>query len=390
VTDARIAAMLVALAAATFVVTSTGSGMAPFLTAIAGDLATSVPVVANLFSIQAVMWGVTSLVAGTVSDRLGRRVILVAGIALLGLTRVGFAASSSYAELVVWQLVSGVGGGAFMGIVFAAVSDHVPAGARGRALSWVITGQSLSLVVGVPLVTLLGSVAGWRGAIAVHGAAVVLTAVAVWFALPPDPRRAAQAHGRKAWVAALAQPRLLALLAAGTTERVCFGALAIYLPTFLQRSYAVSLGPLALALALVALGNLAGNVAGGRIADRVRVRGRVFAVASLLTAFLAAPTLMWAPGLAISVALGFAYSFVNATSRPSLMATLAEVPGEVRGAVFGLTVTMASMGWLLAGSVGAGLIATGGFAGLGIFCSAMALAGAGLALASTRGGARKA
>jgi len=70
------------------------------------------------------------------------------------------------------------------------------------------------------------------------------------------------------------------------------------------------------------------------------------------------------------------------------MATLSDVPGEGRGAVFGLTVTMASMGWLLAGSVGAGLIATGGFAGLGIFCSAMALAGAGLALASTRGGAR--
>jgi hypothetical protein len=46
------------------------------------------------------------------------------------------------------------------------------------------------------------------------------------------------------------------------------------------------------------------------------------------------------------------------------------------------------MGWLLAGSVGAGLVATGGFTGLGIFCSTMALAGAGLALASTRGGAR--
>jgi DHA1 family inner membrane transport protein len=390
VTEARIAAMLVALAAATFVVTSTGSGMAPFLTAIAGDLGSSVPVVANLFSIQAVMWGVASLVAGTVSDRLGRRTILVAGIALLGLTRVGFAASSSYGQLVVWQLVSGIGGGAFMGIVFAAVSDHVPAGTRGRALSWVITGQSLSLVLGVPLVTLLGSVAGWRGAIAVHGAAVVLTAVAVWFALPPDPRHAAHAHSRKAWVAALAQPRLLALLAAGTTERVCFGALAIYLPTFLQRTYAVPLGELALVLGLVALGNLAGNMVGGRIADRVRVRGRVFAMASLLTACLAAPTLAWAPGLAISVVLGFAYSFVNATSRPSLMATLSEVPGEVRGAVFGLTVTMASVGWLLAGSVGAGLVAAGGFTGLGVFCSSMALAGSALALASTRGATRKA
>ena len=380
--------MLVALAAATFVVTSTGSGMAPFLTAIATDLASSLPAVANLFSIQAIMWGVASLVAGTLSDRLGRRSILVVGIALLGVTRLGFAASDSYAQLVGWQLVSGVGGGAFMGIVFAAVSDHVPAAARGRALSWVITGQSLSLVVGVPIVTLIGSVGGWRAAIAVHGAAAVLTAVAVWFAIPPDPRRVPHPHGRKVWLAALAQPRLLALLAAGTTERVCFGTLAIYLPSFLQYTYSVSLGTLALALALVALGNLAGNVLGGRIADRVRARGLVFAVASLLTAALAAPTLMWAPGLGVSVGLGFAYSFVNATSRPSLMATLSEVPGEVRGAVFGLTVTMASVGWLLAGSVGAGLVATRGFAGLGIFCSALALAGAGLALASTRGGAR--
>lgn len=378
--------MLVALAAATFAVTSTGSGMAPFMTAIATELASSLPAVANLFSIQAVMWGVAALIAGTLSDRLGRRTILVAGIALLGMTRLGFAASHSYSQLVFWQLVSGVGGGAFMGIVFAAVSDHVPPGGRGRALSWVITGQSLSMVVGVPVVTLLGAVAGWRGAIGVHGAAVTLTAVAVWFAVPRDPKRVPHPQGGKTWLAALAQPRLLALLGAGTTERVCFGTLAIYLPTFLQQTYGVSLGALALALALVALGNLTGNVLGGRIADRVRARGLVFASASLLTAILAVPTLMWAPGLAVSVALGFAFSFVNATSRPSLMATLAEVPGEVRGAVFGLTVTMASVGWLLAGSVGAALVATGGFAGLGIFCSLLALIGAGLALASTRGG----
>jgi DHA1 family inner membrane transport protein len=388
VTDKRTVAMLVALAAASFFVTSTGSAMAPFLTAIAADFSTSVPVVANLFSIQAVTWGTASLIAGTLSDRLGRRLILAAGIALLGLTRLGFAASHSYAELVVWQLVSGVGGGAFMGTVFAAVSDHVPAGARGRALSWVITGQSLALVVGVPAVTLIGSLAGWRGAIGVHGMAVVLSAVAAWLAVPPDPLRAPHPHAKRAWLAALTQPRLLALLAAGTTERVCFGTLVIFLPAFLQRAYAVSLGPLALALAMVAIGNLAGNVVGGRLADRVRARPRVFAAASLLTAVLAAPTLMWAPGLAGSVVLGFAYSFVNATSRPALIATLSEVPGEVRGAVFGLTVTIASVGWLLAGSVGAALVAAGGFTGLGIFCSILALAGAALALASTRGSAR--
>ena len=50
--------------------------------------------------------------------------------------------------------------------------------------------------------------------------------------------------------------------------------------------------------------------------------------------------------------LGFVFSFVNAAGRPSLMATLAEVPSEIRSALFGLNITMASIGWLMAGSVG--------------------------------------
>jgi DHA1 family inner membrane transport protein len=181
---------------------------------------------------------------------------------------------------------------------------------------------------------------------------------------------------------------LLALLTAGTTERFCFAALAIYLPTYLQNAYAVSLGGLALALALVALGNLVGNLVGGRIADRTRSKGRVFAIASGLTAALALPTLMWQPGLAVSVGLGFAYSCVNAAGRPSLMATLAEMPSELRGALFGLNITMASLGWLLAGSLGGWLIATGGFAGLGAFCAVAAVLGTGLALASVPAAAR--
>jgi MFS transporter, DHA1 family, inner membrane transport protein len=123
---------------------------------------------------------------------------------------------------------------------------------------------------------------------------------------------------------------------------------------------------------VVATGTLGGNIVGGRIA----------AAASLGTAVLALPTLMWQPGLAWSVALGFAYSFVNASARPSLMATLSDVPAQVRGALFGLNVTMASLGWLLAGSVGALLIAATGFAGIGLFCSALAVLGSLFAIIS--------
>jgi DHA1 family inner membrane transport protein len=388
-TDARTTVLLVALSAATFMVTSSGSAAAPFLEAIARDLSTNLPGVAHLFSVQAVVWGLSALAAGTLSDRLGRRrIILALAVATMAAARLAFASADSYTAAVALHVLSGLGGGAFMGVAFAAVSDHVPAGMRGRALSWVVTGQSLSLVLGVPLVTLLGAWSGWRGALGTHAAITFLLAVVVRLSVPPDPVRHAHAHHARTPLHALLRPHLVALLAAGTTERVCFGVMAIYLPTWLQRAYAVSFGPLAFALALVALGTLTGNVIGGRIADRTRSRSRVFAAASVVTAGLAVPTLMWQPGLVASVALGFAFSLANAAGRPSLLATLSDVPSELRGALFGLNVTVASMGWLVAASVGAALIGLVGFSGLGLFCAVAALLGAALALVSAAHGPR--
>jgi len=381
-TDRRIAWMLVAMSAATFVLTSSGSATAPFMPAIASDLGTDIPAVAHLFSVQALTWGGSALAFGMLSHRVRRRTTLVVSVVLMGVIRMLFALSQSYAAAFTWQLLSGFCGGAFMGVVFAAVSDHTPAGTRGRALSWIITGQSLSLVVGVPIVTLLGTLGGWRYALGIHGAVTVLIAIAVRAATPPDVAHPPHIDRARAPLSSLLQFKLIALMGAGTTERVCFATLAVYLPTFLQRAYGVALSQLALALGLVALGNLAGNIVGGRIADRTRTRRKVLAISLALTASLAMPTLMWQPGLAVSVALGFVYSFVNAAGRPSLMAVLSDMPSELRGALFGLNITMASLGWLLAGSVGATLLAAGGFSALGIFCAIMASIGAGLAAAS--------
>ncbi len=381
-TDRDMITMLIALCAAVFFVTSAGASTAPFLNLIADDLATTLPAVAHLFSIQALTWGIASLIASVISERFGRRAMLVGGIVLIGVTRLGFASSDSYAAAVTWQVLSGIGGGAFMGIVYAVVSEHVAPGIRGRAMSWVITGQSLSLVLGVPLVTLLGALGGWRVAIATHGVFVLSCAIAVRLATPSDPQRQPHAAHAKIPYAAIFKPKLIALLAAGTTERMCFAVIAIFLPAFLQHAYDTALGGLALVLGLVAAGNLIGNILGGRIADRTRSRARVFAIGSALTAVVALPLLAWHPGLAVSVALGFVFSLVNAAGRPSLMATLAEMPSELRSALFGLNITMASIGWLLAGSVGGWLIAISGFAGLGAFCSLFAALGCGLALFS--------
>jgi predicted MFS family arabinose efflux permease len=370
-------AMLPALCAVTFVVTSSGIALSPFLLDMARELRTTLGSVANLVAVMNVTWGATSVTAGFTSDRIGRRPVLLAAVLTLGAARLGLGLAQSYAAAIAWQLLAGIGGGAFMGTVFAAVSDHVPPGQRGRALGWVMTGQSLSLVVGVPLITLVGALAGWRGAMGVHAGAAAATVLALLAAVPRRGAVAAAAGAPRGSVRAVLGARILALLGAATAERACFAAMAIYLPTFLLATYGVALSALAVALALIALGNLAGNLLGGWLADRITARPLAFAAASAATGALALPLMLWRPGLGASIALGFAYSLANAAGRPALMAALAEVPADVRGTVLGLNISVSSIGWLGAAALGGWLIEARGFAGLGAYGAALAVAGAG-------------
>jgi DHA1 family inner membrane transport protein len=376
------ALLLVTLCWTSFTVAGTAVAIAPFLRDMARDFGTELAAVANLVAVLSVAWGVMSLVAGSASDRLGRRPILVAAVLVLGASRMGLANAGSYSAAVAWQLVAGVGGGSFMGTVYAAVSDHVPAAGRGRALGWVITGQSLSLVFGVPAFTFLGGLLGWRGAMAVQAGVTLLTAAAVWLVVPrARPRGNAGLHAPPSMVHLL-RPRVLGLLAAGTMERACFAGMAVYLATYLLASYGVSLSGLAVGLSLIAAGNLAGNVLGGHLADRRPGRALTFAATSVLTGGLALPLMLWQPGLAGSIALGFAYSLVNALGRPALIVALSEVSSEARGAILGLNITTGSLGWIGAAGVGGWLIARFGFASLGVVTAAAGLAGAAFAILS--------
>src|SRR5206468_2183701 len=159
--------------------------------------------------------------------------------------------------------------------------------------------------------TFIASVGGWRLALLVHGLATGVTALAVGLAVPAGAptRRADDASGPS--LRQLLDRRVLMLLGAGAMERACFVAIAVYLATYLVASYHISLTELAIALALIALGNLGGNVLGGQVADRIRARPLAFAASSLATAALALPLMRWQPGLLLSVVLGFGYSLTN-------------------------------------------------------------------------------
>ncbi|MCC7371302.1 MAG: MFS transporter [Chloroflexi bacterium] len=373
--------LLISLVLATYFGNGSAIAMTPFLLDIARDLNADLSAMGVLLAASSVTWGTVSLFAGAISDRLGRRPVLLVGLAGLALSPLGLAASTVVPVAFVARVIGGFGGGAFMGTAFAAASDAFPTAERGRALGWMITGQSISLVLGVPLVAYLASFVGWRGALAFQGMAVLLAALLVWLTVPglPARARAAAAAGPSVW--SLMTPRVLALLTANSMERFCYGGVAVYLATYLTTSYGVSLEVLAVGLGLVALGNLCGNFVGGELSDRLRSRTALSAVSLLVTGLLALPLLLWQPGLWVSVAFGFVYTVANAIGRPSLMAGVSEVSNEARGALLGVNMTFASFGWLGSQAVGGWIITTMGFPVFGAITAACGVVGALMAVA---------
>ena len=373
-------ALLAAGGLAMFTASGSGTTRAPFLLQMAEDLGTSLPLVANLMAMTAIAWGVASLVAGAGSDRWGRRPFLIGGTLALAVCQVGVAVSSSYIGVAIWAALVGFCAGSFTGVVMAEASARTVDRQRGRALGWIMAGQSLALLVGVPAAAWIGAFIGWRGVtFCVAGVALVATLGLVVTTLRPvDAPRAAGAPA-PSYRAALSGP-VLRLLVMGVAERTCFGLSVVYFATFLQVTYQLPLTALAIPLAVIALGNIFGTIVGGQLADRLRNRRATFAAAMVISAFFALALFAWTTDLLVTVALGFLYVFVNATARPSLMASLANVPDEVRGTVLGLNVTSASFGWLGAASLGGWIMTEYGFFGFGPLAAGIAVLGAALAL----------
>ena len=373
-------ALLAAGALAMFAASASGTARAPFLLDMARDLSTSMPLVADLVAATSVSWAISGMLAGAGSDRWGRRPFLIVGPIALVFALIGIATAPTFLMVAWWSVAAGGCSGLFTGVMFAEASSRVAEGQQGRALGWVMSGQSLTLLIGVPIAAFLGSFIGWRGVNLCIGGLAALAAIGLVVTTRGRPTSARAAGTRPPSTRAALSWPVLRLLSMGIAERVCYGLTIVYFATFLQSTYRVSLNAVALPLAIFASGNILGTLLGGQLADKLPNRLMIYALAMVASGVAALGLFGWRTSVNTSVALGFLYVFLNAIARPAMMASLAQVPAHVRGTVMGWNVTCSSLGWMGAAGLGGWMLGVQGFAGFGPLTLAVAIVGAALAL----------
>ncbi|TQJ22108.1 DHA1 family inner membrane transport protein [Micromonospora sp. A202] len=329
-------------------------------------------------------WTITAYALGVVvgapliaalSARLPRKKLVLGLLALFAVGTVASAIAPTFDLVLVARFAAALPHGAYFGAAGLLAATLMGPGNEARGFATVLSGLTVSNVVGVPLITRLGQAADWRVAYLVIAGVFVLTLLAV---LAVVPEVAATVDGSPAAeLRSLRSSQVWLVAATGAVGFAGFFAVNTYIAPVTTDVAGLSATTVPWALVAVGLGMTVGNALGGWFADRDLQR-------SMVIGFVAMTVSIAAFSLVASTRVGlFVGAFlVGATSLylgPVLQARLITV--APRAQMMGAALNQSAMN--IANSLGAALGSVAIAAGLGYLAPArvgVVLAIVGLAL----------
>ncbi len=330
-----------------------------FLRPIAADTGWSVTAISAAMTIGFLAMAFASVAWGTLSDRIGPRLVVLIGSVVLSLS---LALASRATSLIEFQLVFGLLVGGSIAAIFAPMMACVTGWFdthRSLAVSLVSAGMGMAPMTMSPLAAWLVSNHGWRASMLIIAGVAAALMIPTAFLVRRPPALAAQGSAgeidqpQMSMKQALRSPQFLVLL---LTNFFCCATHSG--PIFHTVSYAVTCGiPIMAAVSIYSVEGLAGmggRIAFGLLGDRLGAKNVL--VGGLLLQAFGALAYVFARGLGEFYAAAAVFGFIYAGIMP-LYAVLARenFPLRMMGTVIGGTAMAGSLG-MAAGPVAGGLI----------------------------------
>jgi len=342
--------------------------LGPLLVDIAEEFDTSVAVTGQLAAVTFFFWAIFAPLVGPFSDSLGRRLVALTGLSLMGVCILAAAFAPSFYVLMALLVGAGLGGAMIPPNSMAAISDVVASEQRGRAIGVAQGTMQAAAVVGVPMVAVLASIADWRLPFLVCGSLLLATSVCSWWWYPsgqtPGPRSFSYLSRFKEFGS---KSVFRVGMLANFSQRIAFYAVIGYLAAYLIDTYGMSVGETALPLAIVGIGAVVGSLWGGVIASHKKRLGFAAGAAlaggaSALLVFAVEPSI-WA-----TVAIALVTVCVLSIGWPVFITFATDVAGPSRATAIGMMGASNRMGGFAGSALGGAFLAMGGFSAVGIFC----------------------
>ena len=225
-------------------------------------------------------FAVMNLFHGALSDSVGRRPVVLAGVVVFGVASVGCALSDSVAALVFFRALQGLSAGAGMVVSRAIIRDMFPPADAQRVMSQVTIFFGAAPAVAPLFGGLLFEAVGWHSIFWLLAALSLLLWLAIWRWLPETLHHAARqpfsaGHLMRGYAGLMRNPRFVALVFA---SGVPFNGMFLYVlsaPTFLGEHLQLAPGQFFWFFISTVSGIMGGAWLSGRLAGRIKPRHQI-------------------------------------------------------------------------------------------------------------------
>lgn len=298
-----------------------------------------------LMTVFFIVSGVGQFLAGFLVDRYGALQVLFGGMALLGLSALGLAASETYASLLLFSGVAGLGNSIFHPSDFTILNRRVSQPRLAHAFSWHGISGSIGWAAAPPVMAGLAAIYSWHIAL-LFGAVLAFGVLALLVVnrkrldtreIEATVKKASKHEGAASNVDFMKLPAIWMCFAFFAFTAMALGVIQSFTPAALHASYGVALAIGTVCVTAYMLANAAGTLAGGFLAAKAAQHDRIIATALGAAALIAA---IIATGMVPAALLVFFFAlmgFGSGIAGPSRdLLVRAAAPKNATGRVYGV------------------------------------------------------
>ena len=337
--------------------------VSPILSQISEQLSIPEALGGTLMTAYAITLGLVALATGPISDRIGRRKILLFGTGAMSASLLLHQFAFDYYSILLFRILAGFAGGILTGSCVAYIGDYFPKKMRGWANGIIATGSAAGQILGIPAGTLLSDWMGFYAPFQFFGIVMAIAFVMIYLMVPQPKVKLSNCSLNFVDISKgyfdLLKARSVRIVALG--YMLMFFSITVfivYFPTWLENEFSASSYDIALMFFAGGLATVFTGPISGKISDRTG-RKQIIIFANLLLVIVMPVTAIFLNLNSSVYSIVFFMIMLLVVARMVPFQALASeiIHDDVRGRMMSLTIAIGQLGMAL-GSFVSGFIYT--------------------------------
>lgn len=243
------------------------------LPAIAIEFKLSLTEAGLLVTVLGVSWAIFSLFGGNLSDRIGRRRVIVPAAVIFSFFTWVSGVAANFVQMLTVRLCVGAPEGTYMAPSTALIAETWPEERRGFALSFHTSGAAVGTLIATFVGGLIVASLGWRWAFYLFAIPGIVIALIIWRFTKEPPSIVARKEKKElpkiSWGPVVKNRNIVLINIAMICTLGAWIVFYVFSPIYMENVLKLSVVMTGSLLAITSVTGIVGYVTGGMISDRV-------------------------------------------------------------------------------------------------------------------------